>query len=235
MAKILVVDDETSILELIKYNLEKENHRVITALDGEAGLRLAQQEIPDLILLDVMLPKLDGLEVCRGLRSQSPTARIPILMVSARSETVDHVVGLEMGADDYITKPFSPRELVARVKAILRRIQYDQSSAIHSNLLRAGGLIMDLDKFAVQVAENKVNLTPKEFKLLHVLMSHPGKVFTREVLLEQVWGFDGTVDTRTVDVHIRYVRQKIEQDPANPRYILTMRGIGYKFSESFKH
>ncbi|AEF93746.1 two component transcriptional regulator, winged helix family [Desulfotomaculum nigrificans CO-1-SRB] len=234
MAKILVVDDETNILELIKYNLEKDNHRVITALDGEEGLRLAQQEPPDLIILDVMLPKVDGLEVCRCLRSHPSTSRLPILMVSARRETVDHVVGLEMGADDYITKPFSPRELAARVKANLRRAQYDKLVASNTSLIRVGGLEMNLDKFEVHVEGTPVNFTPKEFKLLHVLMSHPGKVFTREMLLEQVWGFDNNVDTRTVDVHIRYVRQKIEVDPGNPKYILTVRGVGYKFSEDYK-
>ncbi|MEG6512690.1 response regulator transcription factor [Desulforamulus ruminis] len=232
MAKILVVDDETNILELIKFNLEKDGHQVITATSGEEGLRLARLELPDLIILDVMLPEPDGLEVCRRLRSDRATTALPVLMISARGDTLDRVVGLEMGADDYIPKPFSPRELSARVKAALRRIKHDKPPVIVSREIKYGGITVDLEKFQVQVNGELVSFTPKEFKLLKILISHPGKVFTREQLLDRVWGFDFNVDTRTVDVHIRYVRQKIEQDPANPQYIKTVRGVGYKFSEN---
>ncbi|MEW6063900.1 PhoP family transcriptional regulator [Desulforamulus profundi] len=232
MAKILVVDDETNILELIKFNLEKDGHQVITTTSGEEGLRLAKIEQPDLIILDVMLPEPDGLEVCRRLRSDQATSMVPVLMVSARGDTLDRVMGLEMGADDYIPKPFSPRELSARVKAALRRTKHKKPALMTSRELKSGGIVLDIEKFQVQVAGEFVSFTPKEFKLLKILMSHPGKVFTREQLLDRVWGFDFNVDTRTVDVHVRYVRQKIEPDPANPTYIKTVRGVGYKFSEN---
>lgn len=232
MAKILVVDDETNILELIKFNLEKDGHQVITTTSGEEGLRLAKIEQPDLIILDVMLPEPDGLEVCRRLRSDQATSMVPVLMVSARGDTLDRVMGLEMGADDYIPKPFSPRELSARVKAALRRTKHKKPALMTSRELKSGGIVLDIEKFQVQVEGEFVSFTPKEFKLLKILMSHPGKVFTREQLLDRVWGFDFNVDTRTVDVHVRYVRQKIEPDPANPTYIKTVRGVGYKFSEN---
>ncbi|SHE39717.1 winged helix-turn-helix domain-containing protein [Desulforamulus putei] len=232
MAKILVVDDETNILELIKFNLEKDGHLVMTTTGGEEGLRLAKMELPDLVILDVMLPEPDGLEICRRLRSDPATSMMPILMVSARGDTLDRVVGLEMGADDYIAKPFSPRELSARVKAALRRVKHEKPALMTGRELRSGGIVLDTEKFQVEVEGQPVSFTPKEFKLLKILMSHPGKVFTREQLLDRVWGFDFNVDTRTVDVHIRYVRQKIEPNPANPTYIKTVRGVGYKFSEN---
>jgi len=232
LAKILVIDDETNILELIKYNLEKDGHQVITCTSGEEGLSLAKLELPDLIILDVMLPEPDGLEVCRRLRGDQATAMMPVLMVSARGDTTDRVVGLEMGADDYIPKPFSPRELTARVKATLRRSKYEKPPIVSSRELKAGVITVDLEKFQVRVNGELLNFTPKEFKLLKILISHPGKVFTREQLLDRIWGFDFNVDTRTVDVHVRYVRQKIEEDPSNPKYIKTVRGIGYKFSEN---
>lgn len=233
MAKILVIDDEINIVELIKYTLEKENHQVIVAYDGEEGLQKVQLEVPDLILLDIMLPKLDGLTVCRQLRAERATSRVPILMISARGETIDNIIGLEMGADDYIAKPFSPRELAARVKANLRRLSYiaGNQKAATSQRISVGDITLDLDKFEVSVAGQMVNFTPKEFKLLKILISHPSKVFTRTVLLDRVWGFEYHNDSRTVDVHIRYIRQKIEKDPAVPRYIITVRGIGYKFVE----
>ncbi|CCO07067.1 winged helix-turn-helix domain-containing protein [Desulforamulus hydrothermalis] len=230
MAKIVVVDDETNILELIRFNLEKDGHQVLTSTGGEEGLHLIRSELPDLVILDVMLPEPDGLEICRRLRHDPATALVPILMVSARGETLDRVVGLEMGADDYIAKPFSPRELMARVKAALRRAKQNQQTSSAGRELRCGPIMLDTEKFQVVVAGQPVSFTPKEFKLLKILMSHPGKVFTREQLLDRVWGFDFNVDTRTVDVHIRYVRQKIEPNPANPIYIKTVRGIGYKFS-----
>lgn len=230
MARILVVDDELNILELIKFTLEKEDHQVITATDGEECLRLAEKTPPDLIILDVMLPKVDGLELCRRLRSTPASKNLPIIMVSARGETIDLVVGLELGADDYIAKPFSPRELAARVKANLRHLQQKRDTPIN-HLLSFGRIVMNLDKHSVLVEENLVELTPKEFLLLQLLMSNPGKVFTREILLERVWGISHFIDTRTVDVHIRSIRQKIERDSARPQYILTVRGLGYKFQD----
>lgn len=235
MAKILVVDDETNILELIKFTLEKDGHQVITTTSGEEGLRLAKIELPDLIVLDVMLPEPDGLEVCRRLRNDPATSMVPVLMVSARGDTLDRVVGLEMGADDYIPKPFSPRELSARVKAALRRSKHEKPAMVTSRELKSGAIVLDIEKFQVQVEGEPISFTPKEFKLLKILMSHPGKVFTREQLLDRVWGFDFNVDTRTVDVHVRYVRQKIESDPANPIYIKTVRGVGYKFAENLNN
>ena len=230
MAKILVVDDESNILELIKFTLEKDGHQAITATDGDEGFRLVEREVPDLIILDIMMPKIDGLEFCRRLRSNPDTNRLPIIMVSARGETIDHVVGLELGADDYISKPFSPRELAARVKANLRHIQYQR--IIPPNILHVGNIILDIDMMKTMVDGEFVDLTPKEFNLLRILMSNPGKVFTREVLLDQVWGINNFIDTRTVDVHIRFIRQKVEKNPANPHYILTVRGVGYKFREN---
>lgn len=233
MAKILVVDDEKNILELIKFNLEKDGHHIITAKEGDEGLRMAKQELPDLIILDVMLPNVDGLEVCRRLRSEQETSHIPVLMISARGDTLDRVVGLEMGADDYIPKPFSPRELSARVKAALRRTTKTEKAApVVSKEIKSGGITVDTEKFQVFINGQNIGFTPKEFKLLKILISHPGKVFSREQLLDRVWGFDFNVDTRTVDVHVRYVRQKIEVDPSNPKYIKTVRGIGYKFDEN---
>ncbi len=231
MSKILVIDDESNITELIKYTLEKDNHEVVVAFDGEEGLQLAQLEAPDLIILDIMLPNLDGLEVCRRLRSQQSTTAVPILMVSARGETIDNILGLEMGADDYIAKPFSTRELAARVKANLRRIRYADANKVVDSTRKVSvrDVVLDLDKYEVTVAGQLVSFTPKEFKLLKILITHPGKVFTRDVLLDRVWGFEYHNDSRTVDVHIRYIRQKIEKDPAVPKYIITVRGVGYKF------
>ncbi|MDO7787393.1 winged helix-turn-helix domain-containing protein [Desulforamulus aquiferis] len=232
MGKILVIDDEDNILELIKFNLEKDGHQVILAKNGEEGLHFAKVELPDLIILDVMIPEPDGLEVCRKLRHDDNTSSIPILMISARGDILDRVVGLEMGADDYIPKPFSPRELNARVKANLRRTKNEKPQFTSSRELKSEGLVIDVEKFQVLLNNQLINFTPKEFKLLHTLMAYPGKVFTREQLLDRVWGFEFNVDTRTVDVHVRYVRQKIEDDPSNPQYIKTVRGIGYKFVDN---
>lgn len=226
MAKVLVVDDETSIVELIKFNLEKDCHQVITATNGEEALRLVRLESPDLMVLDMMIPGIDGLEVCRCLRSEQTGAYLPIIMLSARAETTDQVIGLEMGADDYMAKPFSPRELSARVKANLRR----QKRAIPPRKkIIAGDLELDTEKYKVYLKGNLINLTPKEFELLHILMSNPGKVYSREMLFERVWHLRDGIDTHTVDVHICYIRRKIEQDPVSPKYIITVRGFGYKF------
>lgn len=225
--KILVVDDEPHIVELVRFNLESGGFKVLEAGDGQKAIEIAQTEKPDLILLDLMLPGIDGLEVCRILRQQKNTREIPIIMLTAKSEEIDKVVGLEMGADDYITKPFSPRELTARVKAVLRRSLSAEKS---ENNIKIGDLFMDIEKHEVLVAGEKQEFTPKEFDLLKLLASNPGKVFSREYLLENIWGYDYLGDTRTVDVHIRHLRQKIEKDSEKPVYIETVRGIGYKFN-----
>lgn len=221
--KILVVDDERNIVELLKYNLEKEGYEVLSAYDGFEAVNLAKQDRPDLIILDIMLPGQGGLEVCRILRKET---KIPIIMATAKGEEIDKILGLELGADDYVTKPFSPRELVARVKAVLRRTS---SKAEEKDELAFEDLTINLVKHEVRLKGEEVDLKPKEFDLLKLLATNPGKVFTRDFLLEQLWGYDYLGDTRTVDVHMRRLRQKIEEDPANPRFLKTVHGIGYKF------
>ncbi|MCG0274708.1 MAG: response regulator transcription factor [Thermosediminibacteraceae bacterium] len=227
--KILVVDDEPNIVELVKFNLENAGFKVITASDGQKAMELVQRENPDLIILDIMLPGIDGMEVCRSLRLKKATKDIPIILLTAKTGEIDKVLGLEMGADDYITKPFSPRELVARVKAVLRRTGKEGSS---EEVIKAGPIVIDVERHEVFVSGEKKDFTPKEFELLKLLASNPGKVFSREYLLENVWGYDYLGDTRTVDVHIRHLRQKIEKNSEAPQYIKTVRGIGYKFDES---
>ncbi len=233
MPKVLVVDDEENIVELIRYNLDREGYTVIAAADGEAALKLAKEEQPDLIILDVMLPGQDGLSVCRVLQQEAKTKRIPIIMVSARVEEVDRILGLEMGADDYITKPFSPRELLARVKARLRRghLESEGKAVAEKKRLVHGPLVIDQEKFTVTLSGVKQDFTPKEFELLRFLASEPGRVFSREYLLEHIWGYDYAGDSRTVDVHIRHIRQKLEQVPGAPQFIETVRGVGYRFKE----
>ncbi|SHF24060.1 two-component system, OmpR family, alkaline phosphatase synthesis response regulator PhoP [Desulfofundulus australicus DSM 11792] len=231
MAKILVVDDEEHILELIRFNLEKEGYQVVTATDGNTAVEIARSQRPDLILLDVMLPEQDGLAVCRILQQEAATRRIPVIMISARGDELDKVLGLEMGADDYVTKPFSPRELVARVKARLRRSGEDRRAHHRGGSLVRGRLVIDPERFLVTIDGVKQDLTPKEFELLRLLASEPGRVFSRDYLLEQIWGYDYTGDSRTVDVHIRHIRQKLEQVPGASRYIETVRGVGYRFRE----
>lgn len=221
--KILVVDDERNIVELLKYNLEKEGYEVLSAYDGFEAVNLAKQDRPDLIILDIMLPGQGGLEVCRILRKET---KIPIIMATAKGEEIDKILGLELGADDYVTKPFSPRELVARVKAVLRRTS---SKAEEKDELAFEDLTINLVKHEVRLKGEEVDLKPKEFDLLKLLATNPGKVFTRDFLLEQLWGYDYLGDTRTVDVHMRRLRQKIEEDAANPRFLKTVHGIGYKF------
>ena len=228
MARILVVDDEPSILELIRVNLEREGYEARTVADGRAALAEVEFRRPDLVLLDVMLPGLDGLSVCRTLHQNPATRDIPIIMLSARGEELDKVLGLEMGADDYITKPFSPRELLARIKARLRRKPEESSGP---GRLHSGRLVIDQDRYTVFLDGEKQDLTRKEFELLRFLARSPGRVFTRDYLLEQVWGYDFTGDSRTVDVHIRHLRQKLEQLPGSPQYIETVRGVGYRFRE----
>ena len=221
-AKILVVDDERSIAEILKYNLEKEGYGVILAYDGEEALERLEQDHPDLILLDIMLPKKDGFTVLREIRAHKK--EIPIIMLTARETEVDKVLGLELGADDYVTKPFSAREVAARVKAILRRTNID---AVKVNELRFGELVVDLDAVQAFNRGRLVELTPKEFSLLAVLGRRPGHVFSRQQLLNQVWGYDYFGDERTVDVTIRRLREKLETNPAEPEFIHTKRGVGY--------
>ncbi|GBF33233.1 phosphate regulon transcriptional regulatory protein PhoB [Desulfocucumis palustris] len=236
MSMILVVDDEANIVELLKFNLEKENFKVLSAGDGITGLTMAQEYLPDLIILDIMMPDKDGFEVCRALRANPKTAVVPIIMLSAKGELMDKVIGLEMGADDYITKPFSPRELLARVKANLRRQEYVQKTTAPGSEkeIKHNNMIIRPERFEAILEGTRLDLSPKEFEILLVLASNPGRVFSRDVLLEKIWGFDAIRETRTVDVHIRYLRQKIERDPANPEFIETVRGVGYRFSDKLK-
>lgn len=224
--KVLVVDDEPHIVELVRYNLEREGFQVSVAYDGHEALQRARSEQPDLIVLDLMLPYVDGLEVCRTLRREST---VPILVLTAKDGELDRVLGLEIGADDYVTKPFSPRELVARVRAILRRARPASAVAAAQPRLVAGELVLDPNTREAFLAGRPVELTAKEFDLLRLLMAHPNRVFTRDALLEHVWGYDYFGGTRTVDMHISRLRDKIEDNPASPTYIVTVRGVGYKF------
>ena len=229
MAKILVVDDEPTLRNVLQYNLTKEAHQVRTAGDGEEAIDQAREYEPDLILLDVMLPKLDGFEVCKAIRRES---NVPILMLTAKNSEIDKVVGLEIGADDYITKPFSMRELVARVKAMIRRSEMLKGELITSEAdktrLAVRGLTMDLLQHKVMFDGRTINMKPKEFELLAFLLRHPDQVFSRDQLLDQVWGYEFGGDTRTVDVHIRWLREKIEEKPSKPTYLETVRGVGYR-------
>ncbi len=227
MTKILVVEDDLTLLELLSYNLRNLSYQVVTASDGVGALEAARQEGPDLILLDIMLPELDGYDVCRILRKEGNT--VPILMLTAKTEEMDKVMGLELGADDYITKPFSLRELLARVRAMLRRAQMAQN--LSAAPIKAGDLEIDAARHQASLAGKVVDLTPKEFELLALLIKNKGIVFSRHQLLEKIWGYDYEGDTRTVDVHIRWLRQKIEVNPDKPHHVLTVRGAGYKFQE----
>ena len=228
MSKVLIVEDEANIRQLVKYNLEKESFQVIEAEDGLQGLRLAKAEKPDLVLLDLMLPQMDGLEVCRSLKGNQATAALPIIMLTAKSEEIDKVIGLELGADDYMTKPFSPRELVARVKAVLRR---SQKEAALPGELSVGRLRFNFSRYEVHMGNAKLELTPKEYELLKMLATNLGKVFTREQLLEKVWGYEYFGDTRTVDVHVRHLRAKMAGDPETADAVETIRGFGYRLRE----
>ena len=228
--KILIVDDEKSISDLLVYNLEKEGYKTITAIDGEEGVNLALSQNPDLILLDIMLPKMDGLTVCKKIRQT--LSKIPIIMLSAKGEEIDKILGLEIGADDYMTKPFSIRELIARVKANLRKIEKNDQDIgnviIRGNKITVGDLKLDLDKFEVEVRGQTVtDLTRREFEVLRYLAQKPGQVVTREDLLEKVWGYEYYGDIRTVDVTVRRIREKIEKDTSNPKILITKRGVGY--------
>jgi DNA-binding response OmpR family regulator len=219
---VLVVDDEPTLVATLKYNLEREGYRVLAAGDGDKAINLARAERPDLLILDLMLPSVDGLEVCRILRREMS---LPILMLTARVGEVDKVVGLEIGADDYVTKPFSTRELLARVRALLRRT----SVLADEELLVSGDLRIDMKRREASLADQPVELKPKEMELLIYFMRNKGRAFTREQLLREVWGYDFYGDSRTVDVHVSWLRQKIEDVPGKPVRILTVRGVGYRF------
>lgn len=228
-AKILVVDDEQPIADILKFNLEKEGYEVVCAYDGEQAVALAFSENPDLILLDLMLPRKDGMDVCREVRSKRNT---PIIMLTAKDSEIDKVLGLEMGADDYVTKPFGTRELLARVKAHLRRQHQAQPSAPERDAQQQGGLrihklLIDPDMYVVYKGGEGLDLTHREFELVHYMARNVGKVMTREHLLQAVWGYDYYGDVRTVDVTIRRLREKLEDDPSRPEYIMTRRGLGY--------
>jgi DNA-binding response OmpR family regulator len=224
MATILLVEDEDTLAETLRYNLEREGHTVVLAHDGVVGLEQARQLQPDLVLLDIMLPRLDGFSVCRILRQEST---IPILMLTARQDEVDRIAGLELGADDYVTKPFSLGELLARVRAILRRS--DRQPVGNREMFEVGEVRVDTGSRRAWRAGIEINLSQKEFDLLTCLIRNRGMALSRDVLLERVWGYDFVGESRTVDVHIRWLREKVEENPGNPRYIQTVRGVGYRF------
>jgi two-component system, OmpR family, alkaline phosphatase synthesis response regulator PhoP len=225
MKKILVIDDEENIRELIKFNLENAGFAVKLAVDGQEGLDRLDETI-DLIVLDLMLPVIDGLSVCRQIRSDEKFKRLPIIMLTARSEEIDRILGLEMGADDYLTKPFSPRELIARINAILRRVNVSDQEGTddEKKIIKYGEIELNLQSYEARKAGRLLILTPKEFELLRFLLINMGKVLTRDLLLEKIWGYEYAGDTRTIDVHIRRLRKKIGEENIN-----TVRGVGYKF------
>ena len=235
---ILIVDDEKPIVDILVYNLQKEGYDTLEARDGEEGVRIALDKKPDLILLDIMLPKMDGLAVCKRIRH---SLNVPILMLSAKDEEIDKILGLELGADDYVTKPFSVRELMARVKANLRKLDIanenmaieqpkQQQQEVNTNIIEVGDLSLDLDKFEVRARGRIIDLTLREFEVLKYLAKQPGQVITREILLEKVWGYEYYGDIRTVDVTVRRIREKIEVDTSNPKILVTKRGVGYYIS-----
>jgi len=225
--KILIVDDEKDIVKMLNYNLKKEGYRTVDAHDGEDALALAVREHPDLILLDLMLPGIDGLEVCKQLKKEAKTSRIPIIMLTAKTQETDKIVGLELGADDYVSKPFSPKELNARIKAVLRR---SSEKEIPREIVKLRDLIMDLSQISVSVGNKPVELTSKEFELLKTLVQAKGRVLSRDYLLDTIWGFDHAMDiqTRTVDVHIRTLRKKLKNAA---KHIITVKNYGYRFQE----
>lgn len=228
---VLIIEDEQAIVDILKFNFQKEGYKVLEAMDGQTGLELALSENPDLILLDVMLPKMDGFEVCKKIREKSS---VPVIMLTAREEEVDKVLGLELGADDYMTKPFSIRELTARVKANLRRTSIDRASAgqDNSSLITSGDLTINVERYEVSKYGKVIDITLREFELLKFLATQPERIFSRENLLENVWGYEYYGDVRTVDVTVRRLREKIEDDPGMPRYIITKRGVGYYFNKA---
>ncbi len=227
MKRILIIEDDKDIVELVRYNLEKEDFQVLAMADGVSGLAQVKKSPPDLLLLDLMLPKLSGLEICKDIRRDASLNRLPILILTARGDEADRVVGLELGADDYVTKPFSPRELVARVKALLRRAEPAVGEPTKS--LEVGKLVIDPASYRVTRAGKPILLSTLEFRLLYYLASRPNKVFSRDQLLDAVWGSERFVTPRSVDVYVRRLREKIEPDPENPTHLKTVRGAGYLF------
>lgn len=229
-AKILIVDDEQNIVDILDDNLKRDGYETLTAYDGAAAIEKVRDEKPDLVLLDCMLPKMNGFDVCRVIRK---TSQIPILMLTAKSEEIDKVLGLELGADDYITKPFSIREVLARVKAQLRRSNLvEANSEVNQKILKFGDLEVDIEAYEVRLKGKNVNLTLREFELVRFLAQNPGQVFSREALLEKVWGYEYFGDVRTVDVTVRRTREKLEPDQSQYRFIMTKRGVGYYFDKS---
>ena len=232
---ILIVDDEQPIIDMLVYNLQKEGYNTLEATDGEKAVDLALNENPDLILLDIMIPKIDGLSVCKRIRH---TLNVPIIMLTAKSEEIDKILGLELGADDYITKPFSIRELMARIKANLRKGKGNYEEGIapeaNTNKIIVGNLQLDIDKFETRVKNKIIDLTLREFEVLKYLANQPGQVVTRETLLEKVWGYEYYGDIRTVDVTVRRIREKIEEDTSNPKILITKRGVGYYIASGEK-
>lgn len=228
---ICIVEDELHISQLVKYNVEAEGYRTICFENGEDMFKNISKETPSIFLLDLMLPGIDGMEICRLLRRNPLYLDIPIIILTAKSDELDKVVGLELGADDYITKPFSTRELLARIRAVLRRYTTNNDVALSENVYTHKNLKLDCIKHEVCKNSQSIEMTYKEFELLKYLMQNKGNVITREILLDKIWGYDYIGETRTVDVHVRYLRQKIEEDDSNPTYIQTVRGIGYRFSD----
>ena len=226
--KILVVDDEENIRALVRFNLEKAGYQIMEASNGKNALEIIAEDRPDLIILDLMLPVIDGLDVCRKLKGSLITSAIPIIMLTAKSDEVDRVIGLELGADDYLTKPFGPRELIARIKAVLRRSILPATTANVAKELHFGSLLINLTNYAAYLSGDKLELTLKEFELLCLLVQNPNQAFSREKLLENIWGYEYYGDTRTVDVHIRHLRAKLEKAPEIANAIETVRGIGYR-------
>ncbi len=227
LKKVLIVEDESDLIKLLKYNLEKEGFKVNYATDGTVALAEVRRDPPDLIILDLMLPGLDGLEVCRQLRRIDRFTRIPVLILSARSEEADRVVGLELGADDYVTKPFSTREVIARVRALLRR---NEPAEPQRSKVQRGELVIDPMAHSVTVSGRPIELSALEFRLLHYMALHPGMVFSRDQLLDGVWGNDRTVTPRSVDVYVRRIREKVESEPQRPIFVQTIHGVGYRFA-----
>jgi len=227
-SRVLVVDDEVQIVRVLRGYLEKAGFVVLTAHDGEEALRIARQESPDLVVLDLMLPGMDGLDVCRALRKES---NVPIIMLTARVEETDRIIGLELGADDYVTKPFSPREIVARARAVLRRTRGAERTLDSEEVLEIGELRLDVARHSLRAGQRVVELTPSEFEILRVMMRAPGRVFTRAQLLEAAQGVAYEGYERTIDTHIKNLRQKVEEEPRQPKYLHTVHGVGYKLQE----
>ncbi len=227
--KILIVDDEPSIRTLLEYNLIQAGYETVLAVDGEEAIRQVEEEKPDLILLDLMIPKVDGIEVCKTLRERQ--VNIPIIMLTAKSDELDKILGLNIGADDYMTKPFSPREVIARVQAVLRRTNHNTTKKASGEILTSGPIKIYLDRYEAYLKKEKLSFTPKEFELLVYFIRNKNRVLSREVLLSAVWNYDFVGDTRIVDVHVSHLRDKIEVDKKKPKFIKTVRGIGYKFEE----